>query len=203
MARFVTVATYDETFRADIARSAIQDAGIEVRIADREIVAMEWVLSAAVGGIKVQVPAAEAYRAREVLESAFRDLREGGIDEDELARQAMEAAPEDDVPPPPSDAVQTTAVAEVVESTPAGETDEREQYARRFLLSAVFGIFFAPLAPYALYLFLNAAFGPGRLSSEGWRRVFYGGFALVASFPLWLWLLSWGFWGVISSVFFE
>ncbi len=199
MPRFVTVATYDETFRADVARSAIEDAGIVVRITDREIVAMEWVLATAVGGIKVQVPEADAVRARQVLDEALRDLRENGIDEDELARQALAAPPEDDVPPPPPVEVQAAAAAE--ERAAAAVAGERDEYARRFLRAAFFSLMFMPLAVYSIYLFLNAAFGPGRLSSEGGRRVLFGVIAGVLLFPLWYWILSLGVWGVLSSVF--
>lgn len=201
MARFVTVAAFDETFRADVARAALEDAGIEVRITDRELVAMEWVLATAVGGIKVQVPEADAARARGLLDAAFRDLKENGIDEDELTRQALAAAPEDDVPPPPPVEVQATATADKAATTLAD--DERELYARRFLLTAVFSLFFMPLFPYAIYLGLNASLGAGRLSSEGWKRVFYGGLALAAGFPLWYWLASWGVWGFLSGLVFD
>lgn len=196
MSRFVTVASFDETFRADIARSALEDAGIQVRITDREIVSMEWVLSTAVGGIKVQVLEADAVRARQLLDDAFRELRERGIDEDELARQALEAAPEDEVPPPPPAEIQAVAAPA---STPATD-DEREEYARRFLLAAVFGTVFLPLCFYACYLFLNAVFGPGRLSSEGWRRVLFGAIAAAFTLPLWFLVLKLGNWGVVEAL---
>lgn len=191
MTRFVTVAAFDETFRADVARAALEDAGLPVRITDREIVAMEWVLSNAVGGIKVQVPEADAVRAREILEAAFRDLKENGIDEEELARQALAAAPEDDVPPPPPVEVQAATSEEIA---PAAEAGEREQYARRFLLTTLLSVIFFPLVMYAVYLFLNAVFGLGRLSSEGWRRVLFGVLVAALIAPFWYGILSLGFW---------
>jgi hypothetical protein len=92
-----TVATFHQAAQAELAMNVLTEAGIQAVVADAEIVAMDWLMANAVGGIKVQVRPEDAERAAEVLE---RMLGEGAglvsedIDEEELARQALAADPE-------------------------------------------------------------------------------------------------------------
>ncbi|HYH69159.1 MAG TPA: hypothetical protein VD866_30980, partial [Urbifossiella sp.] len=51
-------------------------------------------------------------------------------------------------------------------------------------LTAVFGLVFPPLWFYAVYLFLNAAFGEGTLSDYGRNKLFVGTFVLALGFPM-------------------
>ena len=97
--RLTTVAAFDEPVRANLARNVLEAAGIPVIISDSEIVAMDWLLSNAVGGIKVQVREEDAERAAAALAAEFGD--EAGhatdaLDEDELTRQALAEEREDE-----------------------------------------------------------------------------------------------------------
>jgi len=64
---FVTVASCSTSPEAHAIRCHLEAAGITVFLADEFLVTMDWLLSNAVGGIKVQVPESEAERARQVL----------------------------------------------------------------------------------------------------------------------------------------
>ena len=181
MDKYVTIASFGEVFRADIAMSKLEEAGIPTRVTDREIVAMEWLLSNAIGGAKVQVREQDVGRALEVL-SERRETEEvesdGHLDEEELTRQALAAEPEEDAEdrptelPPDDDARQTT-VPKI----------ERDQYAKRFLRCALFSFPMLPLWFYAVYLGLNATFGSGPISALGWQRIFFGIFLCLLVIP--------------------
>ncbi len=67
MHELVTVAVFDTLPKADLARSLLEQEGILCVLTDGNLVAMDWLLSNAVGGIKVQVPSSEADRAKEFL----------------------------------------------------------------------------------------------------------------------------------------
>ncbi len=190
--RFVTVASFDEVYKAELAKTVLEEEGIDVQLHDREIVAMEWILSNSVGGIKVKVPEAEAERASSILAeklSTGRYLAES-LSEEELTRQALAERPDE------GDAyiLEPTEAAPEPEFEP-GSIEERaagvrEDFARRFLRSAVFSMLFPPLWFYAMFLGLNAIFGPGRLSSEGQRRIFYGLIAFAFNWLFWVWMFT-------------
>ena len=69
VATLVTVGSYDNVLAASYWQGMLEAEGISVVVADREIVAMEWQISGAVGNIKLQVPEPLAARAREILET--------------------------------------------------------------------------------------------------------------------------------------
>ena len=97
--RMTVVAAFDTPVKAEIARLALDRAGIPAVIEDSEIVAMDWLLANAVGGIKVKVRETDADRAAEVLDAKLGSdagLASDGIDEDELTRQALAEDPEDE-----------------------------------------------------------------------------------------------------------
>jgi hypothetical protein len=103
--RLTTVATFDLAAKAEMARNVLEGAGIQAVIADSEIVAMDWLISNAVGGIKVQVREEDAERAATVLDgqlSTGAGLAAEGLDEDELTRQAL-AEPREDSDDEPED----------------------------------------------------------------------------------------------------
>src|SRR5262245_16619066 len=96
--KLVTVAVYNLPTQAQIARNSLEAAGIKAYVADAELVAMDLVLSSAVGGVKVQVSDADAQRAADVLTDIYGNaagVTSENVDEEELTRQALEAAPED------------------------------------------------------------------------------------------------------------
>lgn len=173
--RLVTIATFDQPAQARLAKNALDEEGIRSAISDENLVAMDWLLSNAVGGVKVQVWEEDADRAVAVLERKFGENGEGlgaaGAPED-LAAQA-EAAPPDEgeEPPPPSDGAESDAVP---------PPSEREEYARRLVFTAFVGMIFPPVVVYAVYLLLNALFGGGGLTSRGRFNLYLGGAMTVA-----------------------
>ena len=202
----VTVATFDKPAKARLAQNALEAAGIKAAVTDETVVAMDWLLGAAVGWVKVQVMEEDAERAVAVLEEAL-GAGTDPVDPEALAAEAEAAAPEDgseppELPPttPPPDAVEAPIlrVRPPESGTPPGNEaepppSERDEYARRFFYASVFALAVAPFWFYAIYLFLNAAFGEGPLAERSRSRLLLGGSLMVigAFLPL-LFCLSYG-----------
>lgn len=64
----MTVASYRDLPAADLARAALESAGIPAWIQDDNLVRMDWFYSNAIGGIRLQVDATDAEAAREILD---------------------------------------------------------------------------------------------------------------------------------------
>ena len=175
----VTVATFDQGGKAHVARGALDAAGIRATIADETVVQMDWLLGGAVGWVKVQVLEEDADRAVAVLEEALG--ADSPADAAELAAEAEAAEPED-----PKDAASAPAAVDEV----AGPLSERDQYASRAFLAAFFGLVVPLLWFYAVYLFLNAAFGDGPLSRRNRGRLRAVGALLALGFFTAMYLFS-------------
>jgi hypothetical protein len=67
----VTIASFDFLPSAEIARGRLQAEGIRCQLLDQHLVQTDWLYSLAVGGIKLQVEAADAERARAILEHDY------------------------------------------------------------------------------------------------------------------------------------
>lgn len=65
---FVTVATYWNAAEAELARAVLEGEGIHACLEGEATARWMWYWANALGGIKVQVPASEAQRAREILQ---------------------------------------------------------------------------------------------------------------------------------------
>ncbi len=172
--RLFLVATYDEVYKAELAKTALEEEDIFAVVQDRELVAMDWLISNAVGGAKLKVRMEDAERACRILREKMSSgtfLAES-ISDDELTRQALAEQPEEAIVP----STRETVLEPDLEpgSTYEAASAIREEYARRFLRMATFSIAFAPLWIVAVYLGLNAIFSPGRLSAEGHNRITYG-----------------------------
>lgn len=63
----VTVATFDSLIEAQLAQARLETAGLRSQLADAQLIAMDWVLSNAVGGIKLQVLGVDAPAALRAL----------------------------------------------------------------------------------------------------------------------------------------
>jgi len=182
--KLVTIARFDLAGQAHIAKNALEAAGIKSVLADEQTVAMDWLLSNAIGGIKVQVLEEDAERAVSALEESLGS--DEPVDEETMTAEAEDAEKEGiDEPPepiaPPSDALPSPTGPDTEEGA-AGKPSERDEYARRFLLAAFFGLVVPLLWFYAIYLFLNAAFGEGTLSPANRNRVRAGGLLLAIGF---------------------
>jgi hypothetical protein len=66
----VTVATFRFAHEAELARLHLAEVGITAYIADAETVAMDWLLSNAIGNVKLQVAAKDAEEAAALLAQA-------------------------------------------------------------------------------------------------------------------------------------
>jgi hypothetical protein len=62
-----TIATFDFLPEAEIARGRLLAEGIDCQLADQYLVQTNWLYSPAVGGIKLQVEAADVQRAQAIL----------------------------------------------------------------------------------------------------------------------------------------
>lgn len=60
---------FSQPHEAHLACSALHAAGLEARVADENTVKTDWLLSNAIGGVKILVRAEDLTAAREVLES--------------------------------------------------------------------------------------------------------------------------------------
>jgi hypothetical protein len=65
--RLVTIATFDQAAQARLAQNALEAKGIKAMVSDENLVAMDWLLANAVGGVKVQVWEEDADSAVVVL----------------------------------------------------------------------------------------------------------------------------------------
>lgn len=167
--KLVTIATFDQPPKARLAQNALEAAGIKATVADETTVAMDWLLGAAVGWVKVQVLEEDADRAVTVLEESLGPS--DPVDAKALAAEAESAEPEEGSEPPPPPTPR--------DDEPEPALSERDEYARRFFLSAVFGMTIPLLWVYAIYLFLNAAFGEGPLNERSKRKLRLGALAMV------------------------
>jgi hypothetical protein len=162
-AELVTVRRFIDPIEASLAKNCLEEAGFEVFLADIETVTVAWQLSNALGGIKLQVAAPDAARARIVL----REHLDGSAGEEgELIREAIASSPVTggglEESPPEDDG------SEESEPEPTG----REQEAERAFRAAVLGLLFFPLQFYATYLLLAVLFSSETLAGRSRRRAF-------------------------------
>ena len=65
--RLVTIRTYSYPWEADHARAILEVEGVPAFVADNQLLRMNWLLSNAVGGVKLQVVESHAIEALEIL----------------------------------------------------------------------------------------------------------------------------------------
>ena len=115
-------------------------------------------------GVRVVVREEDEEAAVKVLDATFGS--DEPIPEEELAAQAEATEPED-VAPRPTKPESPDEEGQLL--------SERDRYARRAWLAAIFGLVVPFLWFYAVYLFFNAAFGDGSLSNRSKSRLFVVG----------------------------
>ena len=64
----ITIARFDNIMEASIARARLDAEGIAAFLADEHTVSMNWLLSNAIGGVRLQVADEDAAHALTVLE---------------------------------------------------------------------------------------------------------------------------------------
>jgi hypothetical protein len=149
--RLVTVATFHEPVAAALARNFLESEGIPSVLFDEDTIATDWMLSGAIGGIKLQVAPIHLERA-EMLLAQIQAEREDA--DDELI---------------PQTAIATQEIAEDMRS----EREDRElinQLTDKLFRSAVFGLIFCPLFFYTIYLLMEIASTEGTISpNRRWK----------------------------------
>ena len=65
----VVVARFKEAHRANVALGRLKTDGLQAFLADEHTVSANWLYSDATGGVRLMVPASQAGRAVEILET--------------------------------------------------------------------------------------------------------------------------------------
>ena len=79
----VVVATYPDAIQANIAKGLLESEGIDVVLRDEHLVTANWMLSNALGGVRLMVPISSADDANRLLQQASRG--ELALDDEESA----------------------------------------------------------------------------------------------------------------------
>lgn len=159
MAReLVTVARFDIPVKAHIAQNALSAAGIRSVIQDEEILAMDFLLNLAVGGIKVQVWEEDAERAAAVLQGQSAEAAPPGSEREPASAGRLTPEADDE-----SDELARSPDEEPVPDIHPAD-NARDRYAVRALWVGLCSVLILPLAFYTAYLLLMAAFSEGKLT---------------------------------------
>ncbi|MBA4030653.1 MAG: hypothetical protein C0478_07140 [Planctomyces sp.] len=150
--QLITIRTFWNEVEANIAASVLRRNGIEVYLSGGEIAAMNWSLTNAIGGIRLQVADHDVERSEKLLELAMADIT--GDEHPELDGRVPGEIND-------TDREQDGEEGESLDADPyvnyrASKFDEvltsREQTANRALKVATVGILFAPLQIYTAML---------------------------------------------------
>lgn len=150
----VTVATYNTSYEASMAKNCLQAAGVRAILADDITVGMAWHLGNALGGVKLQVQAEDAERAEQILAEVRpetgveTDVAEGGEVDEHEAEGRPEFMPEEPSRPP---------------------SNWREENARRAVRCALLGLLLWPLQLYAFWLLMKVLVSEEPLTAESRR----------------------------------
>lgn len=146
---FVTVAAFQDPVAAVLAKNFLESEGIPAVLFDETTVATDWMLSAAIGGVKLQVAPIHLERA-EMLLMQVKKNRDENDDEDET--------------PAEHTAIATQEIAEELRSE-REDRDPVNQLVDRLFRVVVLGLLFWPLQFYALWLLLQLTHEPGKVSA--------------------------------------
>ena len=90
-----TVAAFHDLTQAQAARAALEAEGIALHLLDETTGSIDWGLISAMGGLRLQVPTAQAARARKILDGLVSaddfPLGPGGLDDSDDMDPAEEA----------------------------------------------------------------------------------------------------------------
>jgi hypothetical protein len=64
----VTIRGYRDLHEALLAKGRLESSGVDTFLADENIVRMDWLISTAIGGVKLRVDAANVEAANEILD---------------------------------------------------------------------------------------------------------------------------------------
>jgi hypothetical protein len=159
--KLVTVASFTKLPEAEAVRLMLESRGITCFLSNAEIVAMDWLISNAVGGIKVQVPEAQVERAVKVLNKRIQ--RRNNIDDYGLDRQSMAQPGE------------VTAAKTSEDSVRVGNSQIADKTVDRAWRAAWIGCITLPflLHFYSLWLLLELPFCADSVSAPKRRLIFF------------------------------
>jgi hypothetical protein len=160
----VTVATYDDAVSANLALNYLRESGLAAVVADENTVAMDWLLSNAIRGIKVQVNPNDAKIARGLIEEHDRLRAEEVATTGLLAERKHAVSVANELSPEAADEDPSDADQPDLEEEPPPTTRERESL--RAFRAALLGILFPPIELYVVYLVYEVFVSDERLGSR-------------------------------------
>jgi hypothetical protein len=162
---FLTIATFWNSDEANLARNRLEAAGIGAFLMGEEAVAMAWLLTNAVSGIKLQVAECDAERAQACLaeDASVAEMPWGGeaVTAETFGTEAQPVT----APPEEEEPVKTN----------------RDLNADRAWRGAALGLIFWPLHLYVFYLLLKVYISTEPLHSNQRR---HGWMAAAINLPL-------------------
>lgn len=93
---YITVACYREPSMAELAKSKLVAEGIECELVDEQTIAINWLWSDLLGGVKVRVPEGQAAEARMLL-GDDESRRDGAIEVESAVWSAQKQAAADEL----------------------------------------------------------------------------------------------------------
>jgi hypothetical protein len=163
----VTIGTYDDAVSASLALNYVKEAGLNAVLSDENTVAMDWLLSNAIGGIKLQVSPKDAETAARLIEEheQLKEVEAKPAEVSPAAKLPSEAAIESLAAQPSAadfDELSGDQDEADLEEEPPLNTRERDSV--RALRGALLAILFPPLALYVLYLMMKVYVSEERLA---------------------------------------
>ncbi len=170
--RLVTVAAFQDTVAASLAKNYLESQGIPASLFDETTVATDWLLAGAIGGVKLQVAPIHVERAEMLL-----SRNENDSDDEE---------PEE-TPAAPQTAIAAQEIAEDLKSDHEDKQPINKLVDRLFRV-AVLGFLFWPLQLYTLWLLFQLMNEQGTVSADRrwkvWVCVILAPIIVVMSFFL-------------------
>jgi len=145
--RFVTVAAFQDPMAAAMAKNFLEEEGIPAILLDETTVATDWLLSGAIGGVKVQVAPIHVERAEMLLARSRKN-------DDEIGE-----------PRSSETAIASHEIAEELRT----EREDKEpinQLVDRLFRVVVLGMIFWPLQLYAVFLLFQLTQIEGTVSAN-------------------------------------
>ena len=178
--KLVTIARYQNVSTANLAKNKLEIAGIVSFLADAETINTDWLLSNALGGVKLQVEASDADRAREQLSYELDDASLEALEQEAVDSANEWAEPHG-----------TTA------DEPLLPLSDREELAKRAWRGALLSLLFSPLFLLIGWMVLRVYLSDEPLGQRYRRQAWL---AALISLPF-LFLMTWGICYLFFSVF--
>lgn len=175
----VTVAVFDNPVQANLVKNELEAEGIQARLVDEHVVGMNWMLTNAIGGVKLVVRSNDYRDAAKLLDkwSAEHEGQRGQAHdrrEKHLSSEDAEAAENEQ---------HARASKRRSRHSQRDRSSPTEQDAQRALFAAVLGLLFCPLELYASWLLLGVWLSEERLDAahrrKAWTALTFNVFALL------------------------